>query len=122
MHHLIKSAAVLFGLALCAGASAQEEEGAPMSDDPYLWLEEVEGERALDWVRAENARSLGAIEALPLFEPMREEALAILNSDERVPDVSLRGGYAYNFWQDETHVRGLWRRMHQKGYFEGETA
>ena len=24
-------------------------------DDPYLWLEEVDGERALVWVEAQNA-------------------------------------------------------------------
>ena len=40
------------------------------ADDPFLWLEEVEGEAALDWVRRENARSLAALEADPRYEAL----------------------------------------------------
>ena len=34
--------------------------GAP-DDDPYLWLEDIEGSRALDWVEAQNAATLNAL-------------------------------------------------------------
>ena len=46
-------------------AEASTAEDAPaMADtappaDPYLWLEEIDDEKALDWARAQNARSLG---------------------------------------------------------------
>ncbi len=89
------------------------------SEDPYLWLEEVEGERALDWVREQNARSLEELQGDTRYEALLEEARAILTSEERIPAASLRGGYAYNFWQDQEHVRGLWRRMPVSDYVEG---
>lgn len=90
-----------------------------LPSDPYLWLEEVEGEQALSWVREQNARSLAELEGDPRYQPLFDEAMAILTSDERIPDVSLRGGYAYNFWRDDEHVRGLWRRMPVADYVAG---
>ncbi|MEQ8557888.1 MAG: prolyl oligopeptidase family serine peptidase [Henriciella sp.] len=85
-------------------------------NDPYLWLEEVEGERALDWVRAQNERTLGALQSDPLYEDYYQDALDVLTSDERIPYGSIRDGMVYNFWQDETNVRGLWRRTPLESY------
>jgi prolyl oligopeptidase len=87
--------------------------------DPYLWLEDIDGQRALDWVRAQNARSLKALEADPRFAPAQAQALAILNSKDRLALGSIRNGYVYNFWQDEAHVRGIWRRAPLAGYRAG---
>ncbi|MGV6820842.1 MAG: prolyl oligopeptidase family serine peptidase [Parvularcula sp.] len=105
------------------GAGTEKETPNAMTSslpaDPYLWLEEVEGERALDWVREQNARSLAELESDPRYQTLFDEAMAILTSDERIPDVSLRGGYAYNFWRDDEHVRGLWRRMPVSDYVAG---
>jgi len=95
----------------CAQSAAQE--------DPYLWLEEIESPEVLDWVRAENARSLAVLEADPRFEPMRREALAILTSDARIPFGEIHAGFVYNFWQDETRVRGVWRRAGLESYLSG---
>jgi prolyl oligopeptidase len=83
---------------------------AMTGEDPYLWLEEVEGERALTWVREQNARSLAALESDPRFAPLHTDALALANSRDRLPLGGLQDGYYYNFWQDETHVRGIYRR------------
>ncbi|MCQ8183805.1 prolyl oligopeptidase family serine peptidase [Parvularcula maris] len=105
--------------ALSIGAASAQSDVDVMKNDPYLWLEEVEGERALDWVRSQNERSLAVLEAHPAYDAMLAEANAILTSDDRVPSVALRGGYAYNFWQDKDAVRGLWRRMSQEDYLEG---
>ncbi|GGD14302.1 prolyl oligopeptidase family serine peptidase [Aquisalinus flavus] len=120
---LLASAAVLFAATITPGllssASAQEESETAMSDDPYLWLEEIEGEKALDWVEAQNARSLAILEGDERFEPMKAEALAILNSDERIQTAALRGDHAYNFWQDDANKRGLWRRMPAADYLAG---
>ncbi|MET0182712.1 MAG: prolyl oligopeptidase family serine peptidase [Caulobacterales bacterium] len=82
----------------------------PIEEDPYLWMEEVEGTRALDWVRAENARSLAVLEADRRYAVLRDEALAIATSQDRLPVGAVRDGYLYNFWQDAEHVRGIWRR------------
>lgn len=82
----------------------------PIDDDPHLWLEEVQGEQALAWVRARNAETEGLLTARPEYAPIREELLAVLNSKERIPQVTRRGDHFYNLWRDDTHPRGLWRR------------
>ena len=102
------AAALIFGVAAAMSA-----------DDPYLWLEDVEGEKALDWVRARNAETLAALEADPRFSAMYDEAKAILNSTARVADGQIHAGHVYNFWQDADHVRGLWRRATVESYRAG---
>jgi len=83
---------------------------AAASDDDYLWLEEVTGERALAWVRERNDAAEREFAADPGFEPLRQDLLAILNSRDRIPFVTRMGGHYYNFWRDAAHPRGLWRR------------
>ncbi|KAF0174462.1 MAG: S9 family peptidase [Hyphomonadaceae bacterium] len=87
--------------------------------DPFAFMEEVEGKQALDWVRAQNARSLAHLEADARFAPMREDALKIVQSRDRLALGSIRDGYLYNFWQDGTNVRGLWRRSPLAAYAAG---
>ena len=86
------------------------------AEDPYLWLEEVEGEAALDWVRNQNDRSLKELKADPDYAGYEAAAIEALTSAERIPYGSIRDGMVYNFWQDETHVRGLWRRTTLESY------
>lgn len=78
--------------------------------DPYLWLEEVEGKKALDWVKARSAKDTAELEAVPEFAPIHAELLEIFNSRDRIPFVGIQGSWLYNFWQDAEHVRGIWRR------------
>ena len=78
--------------------------------DPNLWLEDVQGERALAWVHARNAESRAVLEQHPRFTSMRERFQAILDSADKIPQVSRRGDWFYNLWRDADHVRGLWRR------------
>src|SRR5439155_14720475 len=79
------------------------------ADDAFLWLEEVEGAAALDWVRRENARSLAALEADPRHQALYRDALAVVTAPDRIPYPRFLGERLANFWQDEQHVRGLWR-------------
>ncbi len=88
--------------------------------DPFLWLEEIEGEEALDWVRAQNAKSLGVLEADPRFKDLHEEALSVLTSDARLPLGAIHHGQIYNFWQDDVQVRGVWRRASVESYRSGK--
>ena len=83
---------------------AQEET------DPYLWLEEIEGEKALSWVEGRNEASLAVLKAQPIYEETYEKALEIMNSDERIAYPYISGKYIYNFWKDEKYERGIWRR------------
>lgn len=89
-----------------------------MSDmtDPYLWLEDVTGDAALDWVRARNARTVAEFADDAEFAGLRERIRAVLDTDARIPYVRRRGEFLYNFWRDGTHVRGLWRRTTMDEY------
>ena len=82
------------------------------------WLDEVEGERALDWVRERNAATeteLGGPHLAHLEARLRE----VLDSPDRIPFISVRGEWAFNFWTDGEHPRGLWRRQLLDAYLEG---
>jgi len=89
-------------------------------DDPFLWLEEVEGEKALEWVHERNAHSLGMLEKDPRFDALKERALKDYNAKDKIAYGRLTGGAVHNFWQDEKNVRGLWRRTSLKSYKSGE--
>jgi prolyl oligopeptidase len=86
-----------------------------VADDPYLWLEDITGDDALDWVREHNAPTLSEL-GCDRFEQMRSEALEVLDTDARIPYVRRRGEYLYNFWRDAANPRGLWRRTTLQSY------
>jgi prolyl oligopeptidase len=81
-----------------------------ISDDPYIWLEERDGDKALEWVRAHDDATVNEFKSDSHFAEFRSEALAILDAKDRIPYVTVMGSYLYNFWQDADHVRGIWRR------------
>ncbi|HNM86006.1 MAG TPA: S9 family peptidase, partial [Mycobacterium sp.] len=85
------------------------------STDPFLWLEDVTGDDALDWVRAHNEPTIAEL-CDDSFEQMRLAALEVLDTDSRIPYVRRRGDYLYNFWRDATNPRGLWRRTTLDSY------
>ncbi|WP_369200825.1 prolyl oligopeptidase family protein [Streptomyces sp. PU-14G] len=85
-------------------------------DDPYLWLEEIEGDAALTWVRERNAETVAELTADPGFEALRREVREVLGDSARIPYVVRRGTHLYNFWRDTTHLRGLWRRTTLEEY------
>src|SRR6476469_6140670 len=84
-------------------------------DDPYLWLEDITGDDALDWVRRHNEPTLAELRG-ERFEQMRTEALEVLDTDARIPYVRRRGEWLYNFWRDAANPRGLWRRTTLDSY------
>ncbi|MEP6343721.1 MAG: prolyl oligopeptidase family serine peptidase [Maricaulaceae bacterium] len=94
---------------------------AGKTDADHLYLEEVLGEQALGEVKAWNTRSLARLESDPRFIAMQAEALAILNSKDKIPYVSYQKGRAQNFWQDADHVRGVWRRTNLDSYLGENT-
>jgi prolyl oligopeptidase len=89
---------------------AAEQDGAVGVDDPYLWLEEVTGERALAWVRDRNAETIADLANGERFISIRDGIRGVLDSAEKLPGLRWRGRYLYNVWQDEAHPKGLWRR------------
>jgi prolyl oligopeptidase len=101
-------------LALLGGAALAQ---SPMTPDPNAYLEEIEGAKALDFARAENARSLPVLENDPRYAPLHAQALAIATAKDRIPAVGFAGdGSLRNFWQDADHVRGIWRAVDLASY------
>src|ERR1700682_151190 len=90
-----------------------------VTDDPYLWLEDITADDALDWVRKRNEPTLAELGG-DRFEQMRSEALEVLDTDARIPYVRRRGDYLYNFWRDAANPRGLWRRTTLASYRTAE--
>jgi prolyl oligopeptidase len=78
--------------------------------DPYLWLEEVDGARALDFARAASTRTLSELKERAEFLKIRDEVREVLDSLDRIAQVAVHGDHLYNFWQDRANPRGLWRR------------
>ena len=83
---------------------------------PFEWLESVDGDRAMDWVRAENAKVLPALTGDARYPGLEAEALKILSAKDRIPMPAFHGADVFNFWQDATNVRGLWRRTTLDSY------
>ncbi|GGC60604.1 prolyl oligopeptidase [Siccirubricoccus deserti] len=88
---------------------------AAPDDDPWLWLEEVAGERALAWVKGQNAATLARL-ADARFEADRASVKAALDRPDKLPFVTRRGPFLYNFWQDAAQPRGVWRRTTLDSY------
>ena len=100
-------------MTLASAAVAQDE-------DPYLWLEEISGERAMKWVTDQNARSRPEIEKDRGFHPLLHRFTEIATSRERIPAVAKLGPHLYNYWQDAANPRGLWRRTTLEEYRKAE--
>ena len=86
------------------------------TDDPYLWLEDVTGDEALDGVRAHNEPTVDDLTGSTRFEELRAGALEVLDTDDRIPYVRRRGDHLYNYWRDADHPKGLWRRTTLESY------
>ncbi len=88
-------------------------------EDPYLWLEDVENPKALEWVEQWNKKTLDVLQSWKNYDEIFKKNLEIYNSKERIADPSIRGNFIFNFWQDENHERGIWRRTTLKSYLSG---
>ncbi len=116
MNKVLPLAALLLGAACIThdgSVSSRPTDPAPTSaptSDPLLWLEDIDGETALAWVREQNERTRRELTADPRFKPMYEQALEALNSTSRVPSLTWRGNYLYNLWKSPKNPRGVYRR------------
>ena len=112
--------ALAMTIASTTGAAAADETPVPgipgPEQDPYIFLEEARSPEALEWVAKENARTLAAFEADPRYAQLKAEALAIFDSNDRIPFVSFRPDGLYNFWQDKANPKGILRRTTLESY------
>ena len=89
--------------------------------DPHKWLEDVLGDRPMSWVKSRNEECIAS-----LGEPTKTETfkriLGILDSKDKIPSlyrIGGPGGHFYNFWQDDVHVQGIWRKTTYESYKSG---
>ena len=101
-------ALILFGFSLSSMTSISL--AAESADDPYQFLEDVDGAASMEWVNAKNAISQKELQADPGYALLYERLLAIYDSKERIPAINKEGAWYYNFWRDANHVRGVMRR------------
>ncbi|MBS0297190.1 MAG: S9 family peptidase [Proteobacteria bacterium] len=112
-------AAALVSLSPMSALADPAADGVPsIEQDPYGWLEAPDAPKAMDWVKAENARSLGVLQADPRYQQFHDDALKIATATDRIPFPGFRGteDSIDNFWQDKEHTRGLWRRTTLASY------
>ncbi|MBX3254702.1 MAG: S9 family peptidase [Chitinophagaceae bacterium] len=91
-------------------------------DDPYQWLEEIEGKRSLEFVNAHNKTTLQKLQQVKEYEAIYNKSLEINNSTDKIAYPKVWGEFVYNFWQDKAHVRGIWRRSSKQNYMMGKPA
>jgi prolyl oligopeptidase len=103
----------------CAPMTSAFADPAPAlsPDDPFAYMEEIEGDQALAFARAENARSLPVLQGDARYNDLYAKALAIVTAKDRIATVSFAGdGTLHNYWQDAEQVRGVWRRTTPASY------
>lgn len=114
---LVSTAALAAAMAFGMTTNAIAQDGVPgPAEDPNIWLEEARSDEALAWVRAENDRTFAHMSQDPRFAQLQAEALAIYDSQDRIPYVSIRPDGLYNFWQDKANPKGLLRRTTLESY------
>ena len=100
---------LMFITALASAAVLVNGGRAMETADPFIWLEDLHGAPALDWVKGQNAITLKALMSNPDYTRDYEVLLQMLDADDRIPAGQLHGNVVLNFWQDKDHPKGLWR-------------
>jgi prolyl oligopeptidase len=110
---MIRSLLAGVAASLLAGAALAQAphlpSASPGAPDPFGWLEEIHGQRALAWVAQQNTRTAHVLEDDPRYAQFHQEALAIFTAKDRIPTPGLLGEGVDNLWQDAAHPHGLWR-------------
>lgn len=101
--------------ALLTGAAAPSPASEP-ADDPFVWLEDWTGPRAMQWVEAENKATVATLQGDPRYAGYYRDALAIASAKDRIAMPMLIHGRIYNFWRDADHPQGVWRYTSEGDY------
>jgi prolyl oligopeptidase len=113
---MIRASLAALALSCSFGAVAAAQES-----DPYLWLEDIEGEKALGWVKQENAATDALVVNRPGFEADRKRARDILDDDRQIAmPGGVMGDMIVNFWRDAANPRGLWRQSPLDAWLAGK--
>ena len=78
--------------------------------DEHLWLEAVDSKKALAWVKQTNKETDESLASDPLYASLYQDALKALDSKDKLPSITQKGDWIYNYWKDTSHPRGIYRR------------
>ncbi|MGA1807863.1 prolyl oligopeptidase family serine peptidase [Sphingobium sp. WW5] len=109
----MKRLMTMVSAALLTGAGAPSPAPA---DDPFVWLEDWTGPRAMQWVEAENKATVATLQGDPRYAGYYRDALAIASAKDRIAMPMLIHGRIYNFWRDADHPQGVWRYTSEADY------
>lgn len=90
------------------------------TDDPYLWLEDIDSKPSMDWVNLQSTATTDLLSSQPEYQEIYRNCLEIYDSANRIARPGIRGEFIYNFWKDKDHQRGLWRRASRQSYLGGD--
>ena len=114
---MVARLALAAALALTAAPLAAQESDA---EDPYIWLEEIQGEKALAKVDQWNADTEAVLTVEPEYPIAKAWAKQILDDTRQIamPD-AIMGDQVTNLWRDADNPRGLWRISSLDSYMAG---
>lgn len=104
-------------LALAFGLTSAAEQ---KPQDPYLWLEDIDGEKALSWVRTANQETDKSLTNNPLYKSIYADVLSALDSKDKLPEVNIIGDMVYTLKKDVDHPRGLYQRTSMADFKAGK--
>lgn len=107
----------LFGFV--ALATVAQTVAAEQQADAFLWLEDVTADRSMEWVAEMNRQTAEAYKSQPIYQQLYQEALQALNNKTRIPQLSQRGKWLYNYWKDAANPRGVYRRIKLQDFKQG---
>jgi len=87
-----------------------------LPEDTFIWLEDRNSDRSLQWVAAQNAMSVSELQSDPSYQQAFDTALKLMTAEDNIAVGSELRGKVYNFWQDKKNALGLWRRTSVASY------
>jgi prolyl oligopeptidase len=106
-------------LLVCSVVKPAAARAQQPAADPFIWLEDVDGPKSMEWVNAHNASTVAELSSTPLYQPLYTRIKQVLDSRDRIAYPNIVGNKIYNFWQDMDHQRGIWRRTTEADYLSG---
>lgn len=107
---MFKSNHLFFTILFALLTSCASQKISLYTDDPYLWLEDIESPKALEFAKAENEKTMRTLQEDPHYKKIESELRTMAYAEDRVPWAYPMQGMYYNFWRDQKNARGLWRR------------
>jgi prolyl oligopeptidase len=101
---------------MSADGVTKMQQDARESADPYLWLEDIHGAKPMEWVKTQNARATAVLQGDPDYQKDYDAILRVMDATDRIPYGELDHQYVFNYWQDASHPKGVWRRASIEDY------